>query len=90
MPNRSIERPLLGRTQSLPGAREVEINAAVIATGLGIAPAQIQALMQAGKISTLCERGTGKDQGWYRATFHYAGRRFRILIDRSGRMFEET
>ena len=40
MPNRSIERPLLARIQSLPGAREVEIDAAVIATGLGIAPAQ--------------------------------------------------
>ena len=68
----------------------MEIDAAVIAAGLGIAPAQIQDLMQAGKISTLCERGTGEDQGWYRATFYYAGRRFRILIDRSGRMLEET
>jgi len=63
MPNRSIERSLLGRIQSLPSAREVEIDTAVIATGLGIAPAQIQALMQAGKIFTLCERGTGEDQG---------------------------
>ena len=66
----------------------MEIDARVIGTGLGLEPAQVQDLMQAEKISLLCERGTGEDQGCSRVTFYYARRRFRILIDSAGRIFE--
>ena len=86
----SPERPVLGRTEVAAGARAMEIDAHVIGAGLGLEPAQVQALMQAEKISLLCERGTGEDLGCHRVTFYYSGRRFRILIDTAGRIFETT
>jgi len=79
---------MLGRVEGAVNARTMEIDARVIGAGLGLEPAQVQALMQAEKISLLCERGTGEDQGCHRVTFYYSGRRFRILIDTAGRIFE--
>lgn len=68
----------------------IEIEASVIGGGLGIEPSQVQAQLQEGKISTLCERGIGEDQGLYRVTFYYGKRRFRILIDESGNVIEAS
>ena len=81
---------MLGRIEVVANARTMEIDARVIGAGLGLEPAQVQALMQAEKISLLCERGTGEDQGCHRVTFYYSGRRFRILIDTAGRIFETS
>ncbi len=86
----SSERPLLGRIEVTANARTMEIDARVIGAGLGLEPAQVQALMQSEKISLLCERGTSEDQGCHRITFYYSGRRFRILIDPAGHIFETT
>lgn len=86
----ALERPVLGRAAAAAGTRAMEIDARVIAAGLGLEPAQVQSLMQAEKISLLCERGTGEDQGCHRITFYYPGRRFRILIDAAGRIFEAS
>ena len=93
--SQAFERPVLGRVDvassthaTSPGT--MEIDAQVIGAGLGLEAAQVQALMQSEKISLLCERGTGADQGCSRVTFYYAGRRFRILIDTAGRIFEEA
>lgn len=93
MTRQATERAVLGRVELDPGtgatrAGTMEIDARVIGTGLGLEPAQVQDLMQAEKISLLCERGTGEDQGCSRVTFYYARRRFRILIDSAGRIFE--
>lgn len=80
---------MLGRTEKVAGKQAaMEIDAHLIGVGLGLEPAQVQSLMQAEKISLLCERGTGEDQGCHRITFYYSGRRFRILIDSAGRIFE--
>lgn len=68
----------------------IEVEASVIGRGLGIDPAQIQAQLQEGKISTLCERGIGEDEGRYRVTFYCGKRRFRILMDESGNILEES
>ena len=68
----------------------IEIEASVIGGGLGIEPSQVQAQLQDGKISTLCERGIGEDHGRYRVTFYYGKRRLRILIDESGNLIEES
>ena len=81
---------MLGRVEGAVNARTMEIDARVIGAGLGLEPAQVQALMQAEKISLLCERGTGEDLGCHRITFYYSGRRFRVLIDTAGRIFEEA
>ena len=88
MTSRAPERSVLGRIQATAGSPAMEIDPRVIGEGLGLEPAQAQALMQAEKITLLCERGTGADQGWHRVRFYYAGRRFVILIDPSGRILE--
>jgi hypothetical protein len=64
----------------------VDIDAAVVASGLGLEIAEFRALMRDGHISSLCERGVGEDAGRYRLTFYYQKRRFRALTDRAGRV----
>jgi hypothetical protein len=34
----------------------------------------------------LCERGTGEDEGLYRASFYIERRRARLVVDRDGRI----
>lgn len=62
----------------------------MIGRGLGIDPAKVQAQLQEGKISTLCERGIDEDEGHYRVTFYCGKRRFRILMDESGNILEKS
>lgn len=71
-------------------ATPIEIDASVIGGGLGIEASQVQAKLEEGKISTLCERGIGEDEGRFRVTFYCGKRRFRILIDESGNFIEES
>lgn len=62
----------------------LEVDAALIAPGLGLDLATFQQLMAEQRIPVLCERGTGADAGHVRGTFDYAGRRVRIVVDSSG------
>lgn len=63
----------------------IEIDGGLVATGLGLEPARFRELMRAGKIRSLCERGTGSDEGRYRLSFYYGARRFRVVTDAAGR-----
>lgn len=62
----------------------VEIDAALVARGLGLAVADFRQLMEHRKIAVLCERGTGEDTGLYRASFYYEDKRVRLVVDRDG------
>ena len=62
----------------------LEIDAALVARGIGLDLAEFRRLMDAGKIAVLCERGTGEDAGLYRASFYYGQRRARFVVDASG------
>ena len=56
------------------------------ADGEGIrAPAEFRQLMEDRKITVLCERGIGDDEGLYRASFYHEGRRVRLVVDGQGR-----
>jgi hypothetical protein len=79
-----------GEGSARSAASPIEIEASVIGGGLGIEPSQVQAQLQEGKISTLCERGIGEDQGRYRVTFYCGKRRFRILTDECGNIIEAS
>ncbi|MEN5060609.1 DUF6522 family protein [Luteimonas sp. TWI1416] len=68
----------------------LEVDGALVAARLGLAGDAFRQLMTDGKVSVLCERGIGEDAGRYRATFYYAGRRARLLLDASGRLLEAT
>lgn len=70
-------------------AATIEIDARIVAEGLGIAPQEVEPARQAGTITTLCERGTGEDAGWVRATFYYGKRRLRLLVDAEGQVLQQ-
>ncbi|WP_140908589.1 DUF6522 family protein [Cognatiluteimonas lumbrici] len=70
-------------------APAIEIEAALVAEGLGLAPAEFMQLLENRKITQLCERGTGPDEGLYRASFYYAGKRVRLVVDASGQVVEQ-
>lgn len=68
----------------------LEVDGALVAARLGLAGEAFRQLMADGKVSVLCERGIGEDSGRYRATFYYAGRRARLLLDETGCVLEAT
>lgn len=65
-------------------ASGIEVDATRVAALLGLHPTEFRKLMQAGKISTLCERGVDEDDGRFRATFYYRGKRARLLLADDG------
>jgi len=68
----------------------VQIEASVIAEGLGLALPQFREQMQAGKITSLSERGTDADLGRHRLTFFSEHRRFRLIVDDSGTIIQRS
>lgn len=67
---------------------EFSVDAAEIAEGLRIHPAQVLAGMRKRRITSLCERGIDEDAGRYRLTFFYARRRFRLVVDEAGTIID--
>jgi hypothetical protein len=68
----------------LSSARAVEIDGALVARGFGLAIDAFRKLMEDRQVTLLCERGTGEDAGLYRASFYYAGKRVRLVVDADG------
>lgn len=60
---------------------EVEVDARVIADGLGITPNVVQDEIREGKITSRCERGIDEDAGRHRLTFLGHNKRISLLID---------
>jgi hypothetical protein len=63
---------------------ELEIDGALVAEAIGLDVAAFRQLMDEGKITVLCERGTGEDAGTWRTSFYYGGRRARFVLDAQG------
>ena len=68
----------------------VEIDASVIAEGLGMALPLLRKQMQAGKITSRSERGVDADSGRYRLTFFSEHRRFRVVVDEAGAILQRS
>lgn len=68
----------------------VQIDAAIIADGLGIAVPLLRECMRAGTITSLSEEGIDADEGRYRLTFFYEHRRFRLVVDGSGAIIQRS
>lgn len=47
----------------------IQVDATIVAEGLGIEPSLVQERMREGTITSLCERGIDDDSGRYRLTF---------------------
>jgi hypothetical protein len=67
-----------------------EVDAAIIADGLGIALPQLRKQMQAGKITSRFERGVDADGGRYRLTLFSEHRRFRLVVDDRGAIVQRS
>lgn len=66
------------------------IDAALIGEAFDIAPADVQALMRQGAITSVCETGQDEDEGRLRMTFHYGGRTCRYIFDASGTILKSA
>ena len=64
----------------------IEIDAALVASALGLELETFRQLMDRRQITVLCERGTGEDSGRYRPSFYYGDRRVRLVVNRRGRV----
>ena len=69
---------------------DVQIDAAIVAEGLGLALPLLQREMRAGKITSFAERGIDADHGRHRLTFFSEHRRFRVVVDESGAIVQRS
>ena len=68
----------------------VEIDASIVAEGLGIALPRLKEGMRNGTITSLSERGVDADLGRHRLTFFSEHRRFRVVVDASGAILQRS
>jgi hypothetical protein len=68
----------------------IQVDARVIADGLGSTPAAVQDGMRRGAITGRCERGVDEDAGRYRLTFVTEHRRLRLVIDEAGNVLRRS
>jgi hypothetical protein len=68
----------------------VQIDASIVADGLGIALPLLREGMRAGKITSLSEQGIDADKGRHRLTFFSENRRFQIVVDESGSSIQRS
>jgi hypothetical protein len=68
----------------------VQVDAAVIAEGLGITLPLFRKEMQAGRITSVVERGIDADRGRHRITFFSEHRRFRLVVDEDGTIVQRS
>jgi hypothetical protein len=68
----------------------VQIDAAIVAEGLGLALPLLQKQMRAGKITSFAERGIDADSGRHRLTFFSEHRRFRVVVDEKGAIVQRS
>jgi hypothetical protein len=68
----------------------VEIDASIVAEGLGIALPRLKEGMRNGTITSISERGIDADQGRHRLTFFTEHRRFRVVVDASGTILQRS
>ena len=69
---------------------EVQIDAAIVAVGLGVSLALLQEGMRAGQITGFAERGIDADLGRHRLTFFSNHRRFRVVVDALGTIIQRS
>ena len=68
----------------------VQIDAAIVAEGLGLAPSLLQQEMRAGRITSVAERGIDDDRGRHRLSFFTRHRRFRVVVDDTGAVLQRS
>lgn len=72
------------------GDGEIEVDAALVAEGLGIEPNLLQDEMREGRITSRLERGVDDDAGRHRLIFFWHGRCLSLVIDDEGRLIHRS
>jgi hypothetical protein len=68
----------------------VQIDAAIVAEGLGLTLALLREEMRAGRITSVAERGIDADHGRHRLSFFSEHRRLRIVVDETGAIIQRS
>jgi hypothetical protein len=68
----------------------VQIDAAIVAEGLGLTLSLLQEEMRAGRVTSLAERGLDTDRGRHRLSFFSEHRRFRVVVDEQGAIIQRS
>ncbi|WOH64351.1 DUF6522 family protein [Bradyrhizobium sp. BWA-3-5] len=68
----------------------VQIDASIVAEGLGLTPSLLRQEMRAGRVTSLAERGMDADSGRHRLTFFSEHRRFRVVVDAAGAIIQRS
>jgi hypothetical protein len=68
----------------------IDVDAKIIADGLGLVPSVVQEHLRDGKITARYERGVADDEGRHRLTFFMGHRRFRIVVDGLGNVIQRS
>ncbi|MFC4272662.1 hypothetical protein GQF03_10595 [Sneathiella chungangensis] len=69
---------------------DIEVEAEVIANGLGMSVAKLQSEMRKGEVTSRVEQGMEEDQGRLRLTFSFDRRQFQIIADTEGRVIKSS
>lgn len=68
------------------GDKDLTVDCRTLAPMLGVQPSDIPGLLRTKAITSLCEKGTDENEGEFRLTFFFKGRRARILVGPSGKV----
>jgi hypothetical protein len=68
----------------------IQVDAVVVAQGLGVDPDFLLECMRDGRVTSLCETGSGEDSGRFRLTFFSENRRFRLVTDECGAILQRS
>ena len=68
----------------------IEVDATIVAEGLGIAPPLLLERLRDGTVTSRCERGVDADAGRYRLTFFGESRRLRLVVDETGAIVQRS
>ena len=66
------------------------IDAALVAGLLKLTAADVQRLMQDGRITSVCEKGHDEHQNQFRLTFFHRNRLARVNVDTSGQVLSRS
>ncbi len=68
----------------------IEIDAILIAKGLGMHLDALRLAMQDGQVTRIVEKGEAEDAGRFRVTFYSPHRRLRLLFDAKGTLLQTS
>src|SRR2546421_12557158 len=68
----------------------VQVDASIVAEGLGLALPLFRAEMRAGRITSVSERGIDADSGLHRLTFFSGHRRFSLVVAASAALLQRS